>query len=133
MSEEMREQIDNFRQWNEKQLNDIKTTEEIINLVYDIHRDPNDFYDDDDFVGLQTILQKYDKYRLEELKINEIGEQYKNFKKKHVLKIMKEIENNPNYPPIIYDKDINLIIDGIHRFEALKRLNFKTIKAYVGI
>ena len=120
-----------LNEWLNEQQN-IKSSDEIIDVVYDIHRDPTDFDDDDDFSGLATTIRKYDNYKLEEIDISDIGKHHTNFDRNRVEKIMNEILQNPNYPPIVYDKDIDLIIDGVHRFEALKLLGVKKIKAWVG-
>ena len=120
-----------LNEWLNEQQN-IKSSDEIIDIVYDIHRDPSDFEDDDDFSGLATTIRKYDNYKLEKIDISDIGKHHIKFDHKRVKKIMSEILQNPNYPPIVYDKDIDLIIDGVHRFEALKLLGVKKIKAWVG-
>ncbi len=120
-----------LNEWLNEQQN-IKSSDEIIDIVYDIHRNPSDFEDDDDFSGLATTIRKYDNYKLEEIDISDIGKHHIKFDHKRVEKIMSEIQQNPNYPPIVYDKDIDLIIDGVHRFEALKLLGVKKIKTWVG-
>ena len=120
-----------LNEWLNEQQN-IRTSDEIIDIVYDIHRDPSDFEDDDEFSGLATNINKYDNYKLEEINISDIGKHHINFDTDRVKRIMDEILKNPNYPPIIYDKDIDLIVDGVHRFEALKLLGAKKIKAWVG-
>ncbi len=120
-----------LNEWLNEQQN-IKSSDEIIDIVYDIHRIPSDFEDDDDFSGLATTIRKYDNYKLEEIDISDIGKHHIKFDHKRVEKIMSEIQQNPNYPPIVYDKDIDLIIDGVHRFEALKLLGVKKIKTWVG-
>ena len=98
-----------LNEWLNEQQN-IKSSDEIIDIVYDIHRNPSDFEDDDDFSGLATTIRKYDNYKLEEIDISDIGKHHIKFDHKRVEKIMSEIQQNPNYPPIVYDKDIDLII-----------------------
>lgn len=109
------------------------TSDELIDIVYDIHRDPDDFYDTEDFSGLQTIINKYDLYSLKDININDIPKQHTNYSKDRVMDYIEMYKRNVNYPPIVYDSDLGLIIDGIHRFEALKRLGEKTILAFVGL
>ena len=117
----------------EEYSDDVITSSDLIDDTYEIHRNPNDFYDDDDFSGLQTLINKYDSYLLKNININDIPEQHTNFSEIKVINYIEMYKKSEDYPPIIYDSEIGLIIDGIHRFEALKRLGVNTIKAYVGI
>jgi len=111
----------------------IITSSELVDDTYEIHRNPNDFYDDEDFSGLQTLIKKYDSYFLKHININDIPKQHTNYSESRVNDYVEMYKKNDNYPPIIYDSEIGLIIDGIHRYEALKRIGVNTIKAYVGI
>lgn len=121
-----------FKQYLFENNDNIISSSELINITYDIHRDPNDFYDTDEFSGLQTLINKYDSYILKDININDIPKQYTNYSEDKVRDYIKMYKQNNNYPPIIYDPELKLIIDGIHRYEALKRLGINKIKSYVG-
>ena len=54
----------------------------------------------------------------------------------HEKEEVKQIGDGGNYPPLVLSPEWNgthEIIDGSHRFEALKLLGRKVVKAYVAV
>jgi hypothetical protein len=91
-------------------------------------------YDDILEGDLLSRIQQYDRYHLVTYNIDNLDLDEWMVDDDLVQKYIKEIQKNPNYPPIIIDdKSYNIptIIDGIHRLNALEQLGYKNVKAYV--
>lgn len=52
-----------------------KSADEIIDFVYDIHRNPDDFEDDEygEYMGLINRIKKYDNYQLKDVDVSDVG------------------------------------------------------------
>lgn len=48
------------------------------------------------------------------------------------MRLMKFYKNNEGIPPIIMDKELN-VIDGFHRLATLFELQFETVQAFIEI
>lgn len=106
---------------------------EIINLVRSHHKRPEDIEEGD----LLKRIEQYPSYELTNLNIDDLIK--KNIHKqwdidKNRMQQIKEeiIQNNYEYPPIIYDPINKSVIDGIHRLNALIELGVKTVLVYIG-
>ncbi len=64
------------------------------------------------------------------LKVKELKE-HEQINRKHHVKIIKEIQKNRYVIPIIVDSKHKIILDGHHRFNAIKRLGYKDIPAVI--
>lgn len=70
-------------------------------------------------------------YNIDDLNLDEF-DTYEDLIEKYV----KAIKVNSSYPPVIIDDksyDIPTVVDGMHRLNALDRLGYKTVKAYVPV
>lgn len=104
----------------------IMTSNEIFNYIKDLHPYEEDLYEGD----LRDRIFKYKFYSLQEVPINKIKGNWQTYEKT-IEDYKKEYLNKKNYPPIVLQHNL-IIIDGIHRYEALKQLRNKFILAYVG-
>ena len=117
-----------FIQYLKESLKNIIPNEQVYQLVQKIHRNYDDFIDGD----LGDRLDKYDNYELKEIPIADIDLEEWDVRENLVDDNIELMNKNKEYPPIVVSHDMS-IIDGIHRANALNKLGFKTIKAYVGI
>lgn len=104
----------------------------ILDLVKSIHHTTEDLYEGD----LRERIFKYEKYILSEISIDE-AIKYSPFyvDKNSVNDIIENYSDkllSGDYPPIIFDPDEDLIIDGTHRIRALKDLGVDKVIAYIG-
>lgn len=68
-------------------------------------------------------------YKVEIVEINKLKE-HEEIDFRHLQKLIKEIKNDKILKrPIAIDKNTNIILDGAHRFNALKALGCKKIPA----
>lgn len=106
--------------------NDIFTDEHVLLHIHDM-------YDNFKKEGLKDMILKYPFYKLTEISLNNIDLHEWHIDESKVDKYIKMYQENKNYTPIVYDKENESIIDGIHRANALDKIGKDTIKAYVGI
>lgn len=106
------------------------TSDEIHDLVYEIHNRPEDFDEGD----IDERIHQYEFYELKEIPLDTMNLNEWFVDNYLVEKISKQIQQHQyKYPPIIYDIKNHSIIDGIHRANALKRLGKDKILGYVGL
>jgi hypothetical protein len=92
------------------------------------------YYEDDLYAGdLGERIYKFPEYELRTISMSQLDLSEWSLEEDRVVDIMREVEANPNYPPIVYDPEEGSIIDGLHRANALSRLRHTMVKAYVGI
>jgi len=109
---------------------DTKTPDELVDDILSVHHEPDDFEEGD----IVQRIEEYYSYTLKEINIKDLDLDEWDIDNELVDKIRKEIENNNgNYPPIIVSPAPYFsIIDGTHRANAVNKLGYKKIKAYVG-
>jgi hypothetical protein len=108
----------------------IVTSEELCCDVEDIHHNHDDIIEGD----LLSRIARFDFWELKVLDIDCIDLNQFSIYDHLVDDYMKEIKNNPNYPPVIIDDKSYShpsIIDGTHRLNALDKLGYKKVKAFV--
>ncbi len=118
--------------YHNAKINDIITEDIIYQYVQLLHREYDDFVEGD----LGDRIEKYSKYKLKEILINKININEFDTNDYLIDEIIIKINNNNNYPPIILESEYfneYSIIDGAHRTNALYKLGYKFIKAWVGI
>jgi hypothetical protein len=94
-------------------------------MVVDIHHNKEDF----DEGNLIDRIYEYDVYEERNIPIENITSPWE-VDEALVDEYIKK--GSENMPPIVIDSDYD-IIDGTHRFAAVKRLGLETIKAYIGV
>ena len=113
--------------WKSSKIGDIKPESDIYQYVQQLHHDYNDFVDGD----LGNRIEEYSYYKLKEIDINKIDlEEFDT--NDDMLNQYIEKTQSEKYPPIILSNDYQ-IIDGNHRANALSKLGYKKIIAWVGI
>jgi len=121
---------DNIIEMKKHNIGDIISYERLHNYANALHNFQMEDYDDDEKFITDHIL-KYPKFILTELNIKDLDlypidptivDEY--------IDLYKETNW---YPPIIYDKEEDLIIDGYHRTTVLDKLGEEKILAWVGI
>ncbi len=110
--------------WHNAKIGDLLPEEEIYHYVVYLHRDYDDFVDGD----LAERIQKYQRYELRNLDIQDVEAPWA---VGDPTEFMEMFEKTGTYPPIIVDHTYE-IIDGQHRYEALKELGASHILAWVG-
>lgn len=110
--------------------NNIVSSEYLASEVEMIHHTHDDIIEGDLLANIEVFSQwQLTTYNIDSLDLNE-WHVYEDL----VQKCIQEIQNNPNYPPVIIDDKSYgepTIVDGTHRLNALSRLGYKTVKAYV--
>ena len=107
----------------------IADVSQIHSMVYDIHGKSEDWEEGD----LYERLHEYEKYELKDIDINSIDLDEWSLDEDYVEGVAEKLkDDNFQYDPIVISHH-NSIIDGLHRANALKKLGFDKIKAYVGI
>ena len=102
--------------------------EKVYQMVQKLHRNYDDFIDGD----LGDRLDNYDNYELKDINISDLDLEEWDVQEDLVDNIVDEMKKNKEYPPIVVGDDMS-IIDGIHRANALNKLGFNKIRAYVGV
>ena len=104
------------------------TSDDLIDLAREIHHTPEDFEEGD----ISDRISNHWIWVLKEIDIKDIPEQPYRIESSRADKIAVEMSSNSNiYPPIIYDTELEDVIDGNHRLAAAKMLGFDHISAYV--
>lgn len=102
--------------------------EDIIYQYVQILHGNDDFIDGD----LGKRIEKYGKYKLTEVDISNLNiDEYYRFDDL-VDSYVDRYNKSGYYPPIVISHK-NRLIDGNHRSNALNKLGFKKVKAFVGI
>lgn len=104
---------------------DVISNETLYNYVDAMHG----FEMDNEFI--KDNILKYSKYKLSEIDLNEIDLDYTS--PKLVDEYIDLYKENNWYPPIVYDVEENMIIDGYHRANALYKLGEDKILAWIGV
>ncbi len=102
----------------------------IYELIKDIHREPEDFYDGD----ISDRIEEYKYYNLtKDFALKNLDKDEFSVDQDIVDEIKELIEENgiESMPKIVISED-NSIIDGIHRVNALLQLGYTHIDLYVG-
>jgi len=108
----------------------IVTSDKLCCDVENIHNNHDDIIEGD-------LLSRISRFNFWEFKILNIEDiDLKEFSTyKHLIEdYMEEIKKNPNYPPVIIDDksySTPSIVDGTHRLNALDRLGYKQVRAFV--
>ena len=102
--------------------------EDIIYQYVQILHGNHDFIEGD----LGKRIEEYSKYKFSEIDISKLNiDEYYLFDNL-VDKYVDKYNKNGYYPPIVIS-NTNRLIDGNHRSNALNKLGFKKVKAFVGI
>jgi hypothetical protein len=104
---------------------DIISNETLYNYVDAMH----DFEMDNDFI--KNHILNYSKFKLVELNLDEID--LDDTSEMLVDDYIDLYKKNNWYPPIIYDLEEDMIIDGYHRATALDKIGKDKILAWVGV
>jgi hypothetical protein len=96
--------------------------------VLALHSNTSDFDDGD----LLHRLDKFDAFILQEIPISVISLTEFDLDEEKIEEYRLMYLDKKTYPPIVFDGISNSVIDGLHRANALARLGFETINAYVG-
>ena len=109
---------------------------DIYQYVEQIHRNEEDIEEG----NLAERIEEFDKYKLMEIPINDINIDEYYLDDNYMDEYKSMTKKSSDYPPIVLDGDTRYsygnkytIIDGTHRVNALDRLGYKTVKAWVGI
>ena len=109
----------------------IVASSKVVDDVLAIHQNRDDFDEGD----LIDRIYFNDSYELKMIPIEDIVSPWHADEFK-VDDYVKRIGDKGDYPPIVVDAERNgtyEIIDGTHRYEALKLLGRKVVKAYAGV
>ena len=101
------------------------TSEELIGKIK--------FKDDSQKEKISKKILPYSKYVIQEIPVAAINKKDYDYNDEKVDLYVEKTKFNPDYPPIIFDSKNNSIIDGVHRFKALEKLGYDTVRAYVGV
>jgi ParB-like nuclease domain len=118
--------------WYNAKLGDIVPEEYIYNYIQYLHDDYEGGFIDGD---LGDRIEEFGKYKLMEIPLSEIDLEEFDLDDWAVGEYKEKTIQTNNYPPIVLEDRQNFkyrIIDGNHRINAIKELNYKTIKAWVG-
>ena len=114
--------LENWREY----LNEQVSATEVETLVRGHHHNEDDFGEEG---NLADRIEKYGPYELEDVPIGNIISPWEVDK----TRVKEYVELGLQTVPRIVVTSDYVIIDGTHRFEAVKRLKGETIKAYVGV
>ena len=78
------------------------------------------------------LFEEYEKYKLKEILIDKLNLNEWDLDDDYVEEYKNKYLENKDYPPIVVDSDY-VIIDGLHRANALKKSGLEKIMAFVGI
>ena len=122
--------------WHNAEVGDVLSESDIYQYVEQIHRNEEDFEEG----NLAERIEEFDKYKLMEIPINDINIDKYYLDDNYMDEYKSMTKKSSDYPPIVLDGDTRYsygnkytIIDGTHRVNALDRLGYKTVKAWVGI
>ena len=107
-------------------IGDVISGEKLYNYVNALH--DNDM--DNDFI--KDHILKYQNFKLTNLNSNDV-DLIGSVDPTLVNDYANQYKNTKWYPPIVFDKSENMVIDGYHRAEAIKKLGIGKIMAWVGI
>jgi hypothetical protein len=107
---------------------DIYDESDVYSYVQGMHHTDDDFIDGD----LGDRIEKYKRYRVEDVNISDIQINEFYIDDDLVEEYKEKILKSNMYPPIVLNKDYS-IIDGTHRINALDDLGYKTVIAFVGV
>ena len=130
--------LENWREYLNEQVSatatevETFTATEVETLVRDHHHNEDDFGEEGD---LADRIEEHGPYKLEHVPIESIISPWE-VEEARVKKYVK-LATAPDgglqtVPPIVVASNYE-VIDGTHRFEAVKRLGGETIEAYVGV
>lgn len=114
-----------FSEMKSHKVGDVIDYETMYNYTDALH----DFEMDNDFI--KDHILNYSKFKLVEIPVDEIESD--SVSPSLVNDYMKKYEESGWYPPILYDDEEGMIIDGYHRFESLKKSGVKKVMCWVGI
>lgn len=114
-----------FDDMKSKKVGDIISNDKLYNYTDSLH----DFDMDNNFIKKHIL--KYNQFKLVELNLDEID--LDSVSPSLVDDYIELYKSNNWYPPIIYDLKKDMIIDGYHRANALDKMGYKKILAWVGI
>lgn len=130
--------------WHYAEIGDVLDESDIYQYVEQIHRNEEDFQEGD----LIERIEQFSKYKLMEIPIDDIDIDEFYLDDDYMDEYKSMTKDSSDYPPIVLNgsKDISTvrykngkyvssytIIDGTHRVNALDRLGYKNVKAWVGI
>ena len=109
-------------------LPDIELSSDIYDLVESNHLRQEDFIDGD----LGERIEAYDKYELVEINLADVNLDEWLVDQELVGEYVDEMKNESDVPICIIS-DSNSIIDGIHRLNMFKVLNYENVWVYQGL
>ena len=98
---------------------------DVFEYISELHHDMED-------TNIYERVFKFYNFKLRQLNLSDVDTEEFQYDDDLVDSIAKIIKAKGTYPPIVYDEDINQIIDGTHRCNALLNLGATTVWAYVG-
>lgn len=116
---------DFIRKWYNSFPENIEPYEIQQNIIEDHIRD----FEEGD---LADRLFKFKSYKKQIVFLAKIRGGQCNINEQKVARFKNKILNNEIPFPIVYDKRKASIIDGSHRYEAFKELNFEQVVCYIG-
>ena len=105
----------------------VATPDGLLRMIQDIHHRPEDFENGD----INHRIYKFKQYHLTELPITNLYSPW-DVDATASDGYADRMRGGELPPPIIYDADTGIMIDGGHRLEAARLANLKSLPAYVG-
>jgi hypothetical protein len=106
----------------------IATPSELVSWAHSAHHNPEDFEEG----NLENRIWKFTSYVLKDLPVSSLNAPW-HVNDGLVQDYVERLDSGSPMPPIIYDADEDVVIDGTHRIEAAKEAGLTTIQAYVGL
>jgi ParB-like chromosome segregation protein Spo0J len=103
--------------------------DEVLNIIKNLDGQQNRFNEED----LAKKIYKFPFYELTEIAMATLNTNEFPTNQSLVNDYIEKTKNNPDYPPIVFDPELNSIIDGMHRIKALESLGYDSVRAYVGV
>jgi hypothetical protein len=114
-------------------IGDIYPESDIYSYIQKLHRNEEDFYEGD----IGERIERFSTYVVADIPIDKIEMDEYQLDDDYVDDYVKMFEKLGTYPPIVlgqYNKNWGYnIIDGTHRANALRKLGFTSIIAFVGL
>ena len=104
------------------------TAYEVLQLMETIHHSPEDF----DTGDINHRVWKFTRYVFQQLPVADLHSPW-NLDDQRVADYATRMRQGETPPPIIYDADADVMIDGGHRLAAAQLAGLHSLPAYVGL